>query len=46
LREELSMGGRWEQQQTLREMVVRHGEKYDEEELLYESLESLEVLNE
>jgi hypothetical protein len=46
LREELSMGLVWEEERIMREAVVRRGEKYDEEELLCESLESLEVLNE
>lgn len=36
----------WDSEKNLRELVTRKGEKYDEEELLYESLESLEALNE
>lgn len=38
LREELNMGAVWEEERAMREMVVRRGEKYDEEELINESL--------
>lgn len=47
LREQLSMQPQiWDSEKNLRELVTRKGEKYDEEELLEETLESLEALNE